>query len=1107
MLTAAAVGWFLSATAFAEDANPFLVLNLNSHSSGVQAVDFAGQADALCTAGLDKVVRVWNVEMNAPVRAPRRTLRWAVEHGQRGSIYALAADPAAARIAVGGFGHLGQAGEIALLDLQTGELLDLEIGGHRQPVAALDFTSDGSHLVSADVTGRILWREMEEDGGALPREIAPPLDGVVGIPVSASGNNGLVYPVLRQAAAGTSPARWGVAILRPGEMAQPYVFPETLQGQVTAVAADRQGARIAAADSTGKIRFWDLRPNRPSRQVQTDAVALSLEFTADGEQLVVGTHFTAESGGTVARLEVRDFNTGARNGAPVPVALPVTTCAISRDASTVAFAQGKAVHLVNLGNRSVRQQLGGAAEVTGARIQQVGDDYEVWYLRQDSVGNADVRVWYRRQTAEGAPDTDVRRLRPDELGGASPEDALPPPVDDRFPDWQATILESGQGVRLLGPGVRRDIVYDRTREGIPRVTTWIPDPQDAAPEALAVGSVGSDFSIIVYQARTGRVLRAFRGHQGAVTSLDASVDGHYLVSTSVDGTVRLWDVSDLSTPDPVEQRWGARLVSANGALQVSSLRQPGPLYEKGLRVGDVIRRIRWADGGTNRSAETPDAIYRQLAELPWHVQVGFETERAGEQRDPFQLHGWHEFLALMDVDPDWIVWTPAGYYTCSAAGERLIGWQVNGELGETPGFYEAVQFHKTLYRPDLIGRLPSAGSLLLAAADAAGVEPPPPPPAPQVAPRARPLVVTRVEPAPVIPNAAERRVADVLPPTVRLIAPAGDVHVTDVPEVTITAEAIARGDDPITQVRLLIGGSPPPEHKRLVDGGKSTNQTWTLRLEPGVHEIEILAETEQSYGTSRKLQVEYQPSNERRSLYVLAIGIADYNGPAQLDWTAQDARRFGNVVRQHSSYDSVEVNLVCNADATMAGIQQGLSWLADSMTQRDVGVIFFSGHGVRHEGKFYLAPVEGDPERIPETCFSEDLLRNFFAQMGGRGDLVLMLDACYSGAMQLQSLATELARDDYNVVVMVSSRDDQRSWEHAQWQAGAFSKALVEGLAGQADAGTRFANDVVEFDELFVYVHRRVQQLVRAIGEQQEPLLNVRFTAPFELTRVQQQTR
>jgi hypothetical protein len=53
-------------------------------------------------------------------------------------------------------------------------------------------------------------------------------------------------------------------------------------------------------------------------------------------------------------------------------------------------------------------------------------------------------------------------------------------------------------------------------------------------------------------------------------------------------------------------------------------------------------------------------------------------------------------------DNEWVAWTPQGYYTSSANGDKYIGWHVNQGLDLAAQFYPAAQFQKQFYRPDVV---------------------------------------------------------------------------------------------------------------------------------------------------------------------------------------------------------------------------------------------------------------------------------------------------------------------------------------------------------------------------------------------------------------------
>jgi WD40 repeat protein len=442
-------------------------------------------------------------------------------------------------------------------------------------------------------------------------------------------------------------------------------------------------------------------------------------------------------------------------------------------------------------------------------------------------------------------------------------------------------------------------------------------------------------------------------------------------------------------------------------------------------------------------------------------------------------------LSLFFAGSDWIAWTPEGYYAASPGGETLMGWHVNGPDGELATFHPAQRFRDSLYRPDVIKRLLDAGS---------------------------------VEQALKLAGGSAVSVGEVLPPKVEITSPKHGAQLAE-PEVTVEARATGSAAHPVREMKLLLDGRPYEGTRGVKNiervggpaGQGELRKNWRIALPAGRHRLAVQADNGVSKALSSEVEVSAgSAATGKGNLYVLAIGIADYPGRLKLNYAAEDARELQKVFQEKSQalFDHVQVNRVLDKEATRERILKELRWLQEQMTDNDVGVITFSGHGDRDDdGKFYLAPVEIDPNRLAATGVSGDEVKKIVETTSGR--IVLLLDACHSGAIggekrkSLRVLKTandNLARDlltpDFGVIVMCSSTRSQVSIESEQTKQGYFTKALLEGLRGKADYNK---DGIVTSLELDFYVHERVLEL--SDGAQEPVTGKPPSIKPFALSR------
>ncbi len=161
----------------------------------------------------------------------------------------------------------------------------------------------------------------------------------------------------------------------------------------------------------------------------------------------------------------------------------------------------------------------------------------------------------------------------------------------------------------------------------------------AVGETLIVAG-DHDGKIRVWKAATGRIEGTLEGHQMGITGLSISPDGRRALSTSIDKTLRLWDLvkmEEIRTFGEHDGQLYATAFSPDGKTALSAGRY-GYLIQWNLADGKPIRTIRahkaivWAvgfspDGRFALSASSDDLV------RVWHLESGDRIGLAAEGDD------------------------------------------------------------------------------------------------------------------------------------------------------------------------------------------------------------------------------------------------------------------------------------------------------------------------------------------------------------------------------------------------------------------------------------------------------------------------------------------
>lgn len=416
---------------------------------------------------------------------------------------------------------------------------------------------------------------------------------------------------------------------------------------------------------------------------------------------------------------------------------------------------------------------------------------------------------------------------------------------------------------------------------------------------------------------------------------------------------------------------------------------------------------------------------------------------------------------------DWIAWTPDGRYAASQDGDALLGWHLDHGADRAADFLPLSRFAERHHDP----------------AGVAGV------------------LAARVT-APERPSADIRQGVS-LPPLVRIVAPAAAGVVSNERlEVEVAARDQGSGVD---EFRLRLNGKVVASRllerkaKASGKGNPETRARFSVRLEPGSNEIEVIA-----LGTNRvesapvRLLVEAPKHPDRPLLHVLAIGVNEYrNSALNLNYSVPDASGIAQFFKAvpRSLFRDVRIGEMYDSQATRGNILEALRKLRETRPE-DAVLVYLAGHGETVADDWYFIPHDVTAPEQPEKLrqgglSSQDLaleLKNIPARK-----VVILIDACKSGAaaagfrgLQDRRALAQLSRATGTHLIAATTKEQLAS-ELPTLGHGVFTYTLLQGLQGKAASG---GNDVTA-RKLMVYVEQALPELTKRYrAEEQYPVVN-----------------
>nr|MBP7585626.1 caspase family protein [Spirochaetota bacterium] len=626
------------------------------------------------------------------------------------------------------------------------------------------------------------------------------------------------------------------------------------------------------------------------------------------------------------------------------------------------------------------------------------------------------------------------------------------------------------------------------------------------PDFRSLVTVDHDFTVSVFSMEDGRKLREFSGGPRAadqrnfsVMDMDISPDGKKLLADSVirSGTIgnpgRTWNYNliDLETGRWKTMNRGMEDEFSRVRMFFSPDGQGFASYALNLRhvnlwdrEGNHVKKIEHLRANVRWAQYTPDGKYLLV------------SQRDGSHR-LINLKTW-EYIMFLEDEGEWIVYTADGYFDGSPGCGRLVA-MVQGLRA-----FGVEQFALKFNRPDIILRRIGLGSR-------------------ETIDHFYNQYLRRLRRM----GLAEGDLSDELHVPVATIGNLKQDFGADRGRVAELRLHMKDTRHPLAAYQVYVNEVPVFGEAGKAVSGREALVTERVELANGRNKIEVSCRNRRGAESLRALAFAEYRTPAKGDLYFIGIGVSKYRDPSlDLKYAHKDALDLGKAFgRMGTMYDRVHVKTFLDAEVTAENIRKSREFMKDAKVD-DTAVLFVAGHGLHdtdRESTYYYLTHDADVNRLKETAADFDLLEDIFHGIAPRNRLLLM-DTCESGeggealadapaagsrgirarTTRALSIAMKKKREGrqrefaakkdryiYNdlkrrtgAIVFSSSRGSELSYESDEYRNGLFTKEIIEGLSGKADAD---GDGKVSSDELRAHVARSVPKLS---GGRQHPTVD-----------------
>ncbi len=478
--------------------------------------------------------------------------------------------------------------------------LERVLTGHMGAATSCVFTPDGLSVLSGGIDKTV--RQWTLATGQSPRSFAGPTDVVTGLAVAGDGTR------IAAVSADKSARLWNAV---DGALIGTVTVPMPLRR----IAVAPNGTRFAATGDDQIVRLFDFATGREIQHWPAGGTLAGLALAENGRP-----HWSLTEGGVRAEREVVAAQwladaTKVLTAAWTPDGKQIVTCGEDRTVKIWnrdgTLAKNLTQHPVAPTCMAIRPD--GALIAVGGQVGAAYGSISLWRTADGAavpalntpVGVAAIAWSVDGRMAVAGVD---QRLR---IYGQEPLVLL----EDIALGTNATDLAfsaDGRQLWVASADNQLRVVYPscyRLLAGHTGATTGVAYVADGR---LLV-TIGSDKSVRLWDAKTGRWLAHGIGSAASLTSLAATTDGRRIAAFGGDGQIRVWSLEKLLAAAPAAKPEGKPEPAPAAAAPAAATAAPPPLEVPVLgawATPSTVRSLAWNAAGTRLASAHEDTLVR-----------------------------------------------------------------------------------------------------------------------------------------------------------------------------------------------------------------------------------------------------------------------------------------------------------------------------------------------------------------------------------------------------------------------------------------------------------------------------------------------------------------